>query len=139
MVYKIGSTPIMLIKKIDFVIDMTKKIKMEYIGKERIFTNNSAFENNRNLEDMTNRLLEISNSEDSKVEDIYIAMGEYVATIFEGFDPKEMLDADDFEIYLVRGLNTLKNLYKIGKSKKEIEETKKEIIEKSLNDELFRL
>ena len=118
---------------------MTKKIKMEYIGKERIFTNNSAFENNKNLEDMTNRLLEISNSEDSKVEDIYIAMGEYVATIFEGFDPKEMLDADDFEIYLVRGLNTLKNLYKIGKSKKEIEETKKEIIEKSLNDELFRL
>lgn len=118
---------------------MSKKNTFEYIGKERIFTNNSAFENNKNLEDMTVKLQEISSDTNATIEDIYIAMGEYVATIFENFDPKEMLDADELEIYLVRGLNTLKNLMKMGKTSKEIEKAKNELIEKSINEELFRL
>lgn len=118
---------------------MAKKITLEYIGKERIFTNNSAFQNNKNLEEMMEKLQGITTNPDAKVEDVYITMGEYVATIFEDFDPKEMLEADELEVYLVRGLNTLKNLIKMGKPKKEIEKAKTEIIEKSIEDELFRL
>lgn len=118
---------------------MAKKVKMEFLGKERVFTNNSAFQNNKNLEEMTNKLFEISNDENAKVEDIYLCMGEYVATIFEDFDPKEIFDADQNEIYLIRGLDTLKNMYKVGQSKKEIEDAKKQIITKALEDELFRL
>lgn len=118
---------------------MAKKITMEYIGKERIFTNNSAFQNNKNLENMTIKLQEVTTSSDAEVEDIYIIMGEYVATIFEDFDPKEMLEADELDIYLVRGLNTIKNMYKMGSSSKEIKDAKKEIISKSIEEELFRL
>lgn len=118
---------------------MSKKITFEYIGKERIFTNNSAFQNNKNLEEMTIKLQKITSDVDATIEDIYLAMGEYVATIFEDFDPKEMLEADELEVYLVRGLNTIKNLIKMGKPKKEIEKVKNEIIEKSIDDELFRL
>lgn len=118
---------------------MSKKITLEYIGKERIFTNNSAFQNNKNLEQMMEKLQGVTTDPDAKVEDVYITMGEYVATIFENFDPEEMLEADELEIYLVRGLNTLKNLIKMGKPKKEIEKAKNEIIEKAINEELFRL
>lgn len=112
---------------------------MEFLGKERIFTNNSAFENAKNLEDMTNNLNEISQNPDAKVEDIYLTMGKYVETIFEDFEAKEMLEADQLDIYLIRGLNLIKNLYKMGESKKEIEKTKKQIIQSAINDELFRI
>ena len=118
---------------------MVKKIKMEYIGKERIFTNNSAFINNKNLEEMTEKLNEKTRDPNATIEDIYIIMGEYVATIFEDFDPKEFLEADDLDVYLVRGLNTLKNMYKMGKTSKEINKAKNEIIEGAINEELFRL
>lgn len=118
---------------------MTKKMKMEFLGKERIFTNNSAFENNKNLETMTNKLMELSNSSDAKLEDIYDTMGEYVATIFEDFDPKEIYDADQTEIYLIRGLNTLKNMYKMGQNKKDIEKAKTQIINQAIEEELFRI
>lgn len=118
---------------------MAKKIKMEYVGKERIFTNNSAYQNNKNLEEMTDKLNEKTKDPDATIEDIYIIMGEYVATIFEDFDPKEFLEADDLEVYLVRGLNTLKNMYKMGKTQKEINKAKNEIIESAINEELFRL
>lgn len=118
---------------------MTKKIKMEYIGKERIFTNNSAYENNKNLDEMTKKLQEKTMNQDATIEDIYMIMGEYVATIFEDFDPEEFLEADDLDVYLVRGLNTLKNMYKMGKTSKEIQKAKNEIIEGAINEELFRL
>lgn len=118
---------------------MTNKITIEYIGKERIFTNNSAFENNENLEKMTEKLTEITQDPNAHMKDIYMAMGEYVATIFENFEPNEMLKADELEVYLVRGLNTIKNLYKMGKSKKEIDKVKNQIIEKAIEDEVFRL
>lgn len=118
---------------------MTKKIKMEFLGKERIFTNNSAYKNNKNLDEMVTKLSELSNSSDAKIEDIYITMGEYVATIFEDFDPEEMFEAEQTEIYLVRGLNTLKDMMKMGKSKKEIDKAKKQIIENAIEEELFRL
>lgn len=118
---------------------MTKKIKMEYIGKERIFTNNSAYVNNKNLEEMTDKLQEKTKDPDATIEDIYMVMGEYVATIFENFDPQEFLEADELDVYLVRGLNTLKNMYKMGKTSKEIKKAKNEIIEGAINEELFRL
>lgn len=118
---------------------MTKKIKMEYIGKERIFTNNSAYENNKNLEKMTNKLIELSNSPDADIDDIYLSMGEYVSTIFENFDPKELFEAEQTEIYLIRGLNTLKDMMKMGQSKKEIDKAKKQIIERAIEEELFRI
>lgn len=121
------------------VIYMTKKITMEYIGKERVFTNNSAFINNKNLEDMGIKLQEKTNDPNVEIEDIFMIMGEYVATIFENFDPKEFLEADDLDVYLVKGLNTLKNMYKMGSTNKEIEKAKKEIIDNAIKEELFRL
>ena len=75
----------------------------------------------------------------SGLSNTYMAMGEYVATIFENFEPNAMLKADELEVYLVRGLNTIKNLYKMGKSKKEIDKVKNQIIEKAIEDEVFRL
>ena len=62
-----------------------------------------------------------------------------IETIFEDFEAKEMLEADQLDIYLIRGLNLIKNLYKMGESKKEIEKTKKQIIQSAINDELFRI
>ena len=49
------------------------------------------------------------------------------------------LTIDDLDVYLVRGLNTLKNMYKMGKTSKEINKAKNEIIEGAINEELFRL
>lgn len=116
-----------------------KTIKMEFVGKERIFTNNSAFKNQQNLDKMLKDLQEATTQENVTQEDIFRVMGEYVATIFEDFEAEEMLEADELEIYLIRGLNTLKNMYKMGAKEKEIEEAKTEIIKKALEEELFRL
>ena len=88
---------------------------------------------------MTDKLQEKTKDPDATIEDIYMVMGEYVATIFENFDPQEFLEADELDVYLVRGLNTLKNMYKMGKTSKEIKKAKNEIIEGAINEELFRL
>lgn len=68
--------------------------------------------------------------------EVMLATGEMVAELIEPFEPEEIFELEQDEYYLAQALHLLQPYYKQKRSKAEIEDIKKRIIDMAINSQL---